>query len=50
MRFSDLIESNRDWTKLNWINEGVKELRKIIFQGQFIEAALLYAYLDENCL
>jgi len=50
MRFSDLIEPNRDWTKIGWMNEGVKELRKVTFQGQMKAAALLHLNLVTKLL
>lgn len=45
MRFSDLIEPNRDWTKIGWMNDGVKELRKVAFQGQMNEASFFHVNL-----
>lgn len=45
MRFADLIEPNRDWSRLGWMVEGVKELREVTFQGQFKKAALLHLNL-----
>lgn len=45
MRFSDLIEPNRDWTKMGWLDEGVKELRKVAFQGHMKAAALIHLNL-----
>ena len=45
MRFSDLIEPNRNWSKWNWMDNGVKELRKVAFQGQIKEASTLHSNL-----
>lgn len=42
LRFSDLIEPNRDWTKMGWMDEGVKELRKVAFQGRMKAAVLIH--------
>jgi predicted HD superfamily hydrolase involved in NAD metabolism len=45
MRFSDLIEPNRDWSEWNWMDNGVKELRKLAFHGQLKEAIILHLSL-----
>lgn len=45
IRFADLIEPNRDWSKMGWMEDGVKELREVTFEGQFKKAALLHLNL-----
>ena len=45
LRISDLIEPNRDWTKMGWMDVGVKELRKVALQGHMKEAALIHLNL-----
>jgi HD superfamily phosphohydrolase YqeK len=42
MRFSDLIEPNRDWSAWDWMEKGTRELRKTAFQGDYQKAALLH--------
>lgn len=42
MRFADLIEPNSDWSEWDWMEDGVKELRKTAFQGEYDKAALLH--------
>lgn len=41
LRFSDLLEPNRDWRQVRWMHESVPGLRQLAYNGRIWEAALL---------
>lgn len=41
MRFSDILEPNRDWRSISYVRAIYAELRELAFGGQMHEAALL---------
>jgi predicted HD superfamily hydrolase involved in NAD metabolism len=42
MRFSDMLEPGRDWSRWKWFQNGVKNLQKIVYNGQMKESIPLY--------
>lgn len=48
LRFSDLLEPNRDWRNVPWLAKGLPRLRDAAFGGRLDEAALLqYGWVNE---
>lgn len=45
LRFADLIEPNRDWSRIRWLVRGGVVLREAAYGGRLAEAALLHAGL-----
>jgi HD superfamily phosphohydrolase YqeK len=41
LRFSDIIEPTRDWSKVQWLREGASRLRKTVYSGRLAEGAFL---------
>ena len=41
LRFSDILEPNRDWSKAKWLHTASIELRDLAFAGRLEEGALL---------
>ena len=42
LRFSDLLEPNRDWREVRWMRENMPHLHKLAYAGRMSEAALLH--------
>ena len=42
MRFSDLLEANRDWSDLKLVLNSVKRIRELAYAGKLEEGALLH--------
>lgn len=45
MRFSDMLEPTRDWSKWQWLQTGIENLRAIVYAGRMSEGALLHSGL-----
>jgi predicted HD superfamily hydrolase involved in NAD metabolism len=41
LRFADLLEPARDWSRVRWLREGEPKLRKLVYTGRMAEAACL---------
>lgn len=41
LRFSDILEPNRNWKTVRWLNDGLSFFRKIAFSGELERAAFL---------
>ena len=41
LRFSDILEPTRDWSKVRWLQEGTPRLREAVFAGRMEEGALI---------
>ena len=41
LRFSDILEPNRDWRDVRLLRRGVRKLREIVYAGRLDEGALL---------
>ena len=41
VRFSDILEPNRDWSAVKWLRNGVERLRTVVYTGHLEEGALL---------
>ena len=41
LRFSDLLEPNRDWQNVSWLSKGIGRLREAVYAGRMQEAAFL---------
>lgn len=41
LRFSDLLEPNRDWREIPWLRRAAPRLRQLAYGGQLLEAAHL---------
>ncbi|MBN2548819.1 MAG: bis(5'-nucleosyl)-tetraphosphatase (symmetrical) YqeK [Anaerolineales bacterium] len=42
LRFSDLLEPNRDWSEVRWMRENMPRLRALAYAGRMTEAAILH--------
>jgi predicted HD superfamily hydrolase involved in NAD metabolism len=42
LRFSDILEPTRDWSRWEWLHNGVEQLGKIVYEGQIAEGAFLH--------
>jgi predicted HD superfamily hydrolase involved in NAD metabolism len=48
LRFSDLLEPNRNWQNVPWLFKGLPRLRAAVFGGRLEEAALLqYGWVQQ---
>lgn len=48
LRFSDLLEPNRNWQDVPWLAKGLPRLRDAVYGGRLDEAALLqYGWVDQ---
>ncbi|MEW5873162.1 MAG: bis(5'-nucleosyl)-tetraphosphatase (symmetrical) YqeK [Chloroflexota bacterium] len=43
LRFSDILEPNRDWREIPWLRQGAPRLRQLAYSGKLLEAAHLQA-------
>ena len=41
LRFSDLLEPTRDWSKVRWLGKGVVRLQEAAYAGRLAESAFL---------
>lgn len=46
LRFSDILEPNRDWDAVKWLRDRVEILRELAFAGRMVEGA----FLQTSCL
>lgn len=46
LRFSDLLEPNRNWSQWNWFQTGVENLRRLVYAGHLAEGAFLQSSMD----
>jgi predicted HD superfamily hydrolase involved in NAD metabolism len=41
VRFSDLLEPNRDWSQVKWLRKGLPRLKEAVYGGRMSEGAFL---------
>ena len=41
LRFADILEPNRDWSRWRWLDTGAQNLRKMVYAGRMAEGAYL---------
>lgn len=41
MRFSDILEPNRDWSNVSWLRDNVNRLTDVVYSGRWEEGAFL---------
>ena len=41
LRFSDILEPNRNWSKVRWLRAGAERLRETVYAGRIAEGAFL---------
>lgn len=43
LRFSDLLEPNRNWSSIRWLRDNITRLRETVYAGYMAEAAFLHS-------
>lgn len=46
LRFSDLLEPNRNWSQWKWFQTGVENLRRLVYAGHLAKAAFLQSSME----